>query len=227
MEIIDTGIGSAFANMNFDACLLRELGHTKRALLHLYEWEKPTASHGYFVDPYKFLRSDFSYELIRRPTGGGVIFHFTDLTFSVLLPSSHPKFSTNTLENYSFINQQIIKAIQQFQPELRPTLLSSVPAPLGAEGHFCMAQPTRFDVMIGKRKVSGGALRRNRDGYLHQGSICLTLVSKKELDTFFKPGLQLAQSMSDNSFPLLEAVTAYAEKKSFLKTCLAQTFKEI
>ena len=39
--------------------------------------------------------------------------------------------------------------------------------------NFCMAKPTRYDVVYKGRKIAGAAQRRQKQGYLHQGTISL------------------------------------------------------
>jgi lipoate-protein ligase A len=35
----------------------------------------------------------------------------------------------------------------------------------------CFSNPTKYDLLLGERKVAGSAQRRTRDGILHQGSL--------------------------------------------------------
>src|SRR5689334_18889962 len=106
LKIIDTGVNSAENNMRIDQTYLDSLSDQSQALLHLYEWEKPSITYGYFSQPSKVLLPEgiekYGLQLAKRPTGGGIIFHSFDLAFSILVPSSHPHFSLNTLENYAW-----------------------------------------------------------------------------------------------------------------------------
>ena len=115
MKVLDTGTRSAQANMDLDATLLEEL---EEPLLHFYDWEGEAATHGYFIQPEKFLNlkrvKAHKLSLARRPTGGGIVFHNCDLAFSVLIPATHPSFSTNPLDNYAFINRRVVEAIAAF-----------------------------------------------------------------------------------------------------------------
>ena len=52
-RVIDTGSASAEANMRTDKELLETLEDA--AILHLYDWDRPSATYGYFVDPHKLL----------------------------------------------------------------------------------------------------------------------------------------------------------------------------
>src|ERR1700693_5336560 len=104
-KILDTGTRSAEENMQIDARLLEELEDT--AILHFYDWESPSATYGYFLDPKDFIDLEHAkkrgLDLGRRSTGGGIVFHIWDMAFSVLVPSKASVFSENTLENYFFI----------------------------------------------------------------------------------------------------------------------------
>ena len=115
LQILNTGAHSAQENMALDEKLLFEMSPQSDPILHLYEWGAPSATYGYFIDPAKFLDLNklrqLRVTLARRPTGGGIVFHIWDLAFSFLLPSLHPRFSLNTLENYRFVNESVLEVM--------------------------------------------------------------------------------------------------------------------
>ncbi len=195
-------------NMLLDEALLQDLSLISVPILHFYEWEKPSATYGYFLDPSQFLNMETvektGLELARRPTGGGIVFHQCDLAFSVLIPACHPSFSLNPLDNYAFVHRHVIWAIEQFLKIESPTLLPQEEEPLDlACRHFCMAKPTKYDVMIGGRKVGGAAQRKTRHGYLHQGSIAVGLLSDVYLQDILKPATKVLEGMKRHSLSLL------------------------
>src|SRR4051812_6765135 len=115
MRIIESGRLSAQDVMTKDAWLLDQLDEESPCLLHLYEWEAPSLTYGYFTKladhiDVSALKSA-GIDAAVRPTGGGIIFHLSDLAFSVLIPNHDPSLSTNTLENYAYINQQVAQII--------------------------------------------------------------------------------------------------------------------
>ena len=137
----------------------------------------------------------------RRPTGGGILFHMTDLAFSVLVPSSHAGYSTNTLANYAYINNKVTEAIHKWSGNrLSPVLLSKQAE---KRSTFCMAQPTQYDVMIDGKKVGGAAQRRMKQGFLHQGTISLWPPSEELLKKILLPGSEILEEMQKNSYFLL------------------------
>lgn len=209
-DIIDTGLADPQKNMQIDQDLLDGMQVHSNCILHLYEWKGSCATHGYFIDPAKFLNSDglkkHGVSIAKRPTGGGIIFHQYDLAFSALVPSTHNAYSVNTLDNYAFINSIVAGAIKTFiGGTIFPEFLQKEEKPVvDASKNFCMAKPTVYDVMIEGRKVGGGAQRRTKSGYLHQGSIALTAPSEQFLQDILILGPDVINAMRLNSYPLLE-----------------------
>jgi len=208
--VIDTGKSSAEKNMALDAELLDQMASDqKRPILHLYDWDAPSATYGHFIDPSRFIQADVAsnlgLQLARRPTGGGMIFHLTDLAFSIVLPASHPGYSANVLDNYAFVNHLVIEAIKRFtNSHTLPHLLSNEPSVQGSIcKHFCMAKPTKYDIMLEGRKVGGGAQRRTKHGFLHQGSISLTLPSIDFLNKVLLPQEGLIEAMQTVTYALI------------------------
>jgi lipoate-protein ligase A len=230
-KIIDTGPASAADNMALDIRLLSELSSEPQPILHLYSWSRPSATFGHFIDPDTLVKRDaakaMGLDMARRPTGGGMIFHLTDFAFSVLIPATHASCSLNTLENYACVNRLVIDVVQSFlgQSCLVPSLLQSVPlSPDKLSGSFCMAKPTKYDVMLDGKKVGGAAQRRTRNGFLHQGSISLAMPDFDLLETLFLPGSQAVASMRTNTCVLLPKEAnveagRHAIKDCFLRAC--------
>lgn len=211
-DMIDTGIGSAQENMDFDARLLSELTPQSSAILHFYGWKKESITHGIFVDPSEFLNlegaQNLGFEIAKRPTGGGIVFHSWDFAFSVLVPSSSPFYSQKTLENYEWVNRRVLEAIKEFvgsEPsfDLIPKDGNLLDA---ASERFCMARPTKYDVVWNGRKVAGAAQRKTREGFLHQGTIALSLPNQEALQNILKDGTRVKEAMLAHTYPLASQI---------------------
>jgi len=197
-QILHTGVAAAQCNMMFDFDLLHQLPQWSHPVLHLYEWSEECATYGYFLQPEGLFAEDCNLTLARRPTGGGILFHTTDFAFSILVPSSHPAFSHNTLNNYAYVNQLVADVIERFSGE-RTELFKGEHDRVDPDcGQFCMATPTQYDVMIEGRKVAGGAQRRTRHGFLHQGTISLAPPQTELL-----ANRNVARAMQRVAYPLL------------------------
>lgn len=204
-EIIIAEPSSAESNMERDRVLLQSLTNDPRCLLHLYDWEQPSATYGYFINPDTYFSREGlnrrQLQLARRPTGGGIIFHTCDLAFSVLIPVTHPTYSLNPLENYAQINKAVSDAIAAFIA--KPLELLPLQEPSCGFDAFCMATSTRYDVMLEGRKVGGAAQRRMKQGYLHQGSIALGLPEADLLQDVLESSELVAEAMQRNGYAIL------------------------
>lgn len=207
LDVIDDGARPALWQMQRDSEIIENLAKLEKPLLRLYEWQSPSITYGYFIDPATSLWLDqHAFELARRPTGGGILFHVHDFAFSVAIPKSHPKFSQNVLENYRFINEAVLKAVLALQSEHQFSLEQQK-----AEGlfpQFCMATPTRYDLLLNGLKIGGAAQRKTREGFLHQGSIFLSPPPWDALKAVLKEGHASIDAMKQASSSL------YAHKAS-------------
>lgn len=221
MRIWETGRASAAENMGQDVFLLENLEREPAAVLHIYDWQGDAATFGHFIDPGQFFDLDAARQkglsLQKRPTGGGIIFHSYDATFSLVIPKDHPLYSPNTMESYANVNREVVTVIGQFLGEaLEPALLKASPPPQKAPSrHFCMAHPTKYDVVIDK-KVGGAAQRRTRHGLLHQGSVSLVVPPLDLIASVLKEGEAIHAEMMASSQPLLTPGDALVEgRRSF------------
>jgi len=223
--------------MGLDGNLLDELDPDGDPILHLYRWEAPSATYGYFIEPEKHFDLKRVVQrgltLARRPTGGGIIFHIWDLAFSFLMPSGHPAFSQNTLENYRFVNNAVLETMKQcfsLKDSVRLIDEDAVSLSSGCR-NFCMAKPTQYDVVYEGTKIAGAAQRKRKQGYLHQGSISLAFPDLSLLREVLLSEQEVLRAMETYSFaPLgrgcglreLEQTRDEIEKKLIvnLKACL-------
>jgi lipoate-protein ligase A len=231
-NILETKAASAEENMRLDALLLENLGSHERPILHLYEWEKESITYGYFVRPEELLNLAESekkgLDLARRPTGGGVVFHLWDLAFSVLVPAKSPLFSTNTLDNYNLVNRVVKEVVKEFIGMSGEVGLTDDDAPFEDQDctYFCMARPTKYDVMLGGKKIAGAAQRKTKDGFLHQGTIALMSPDGGLLDAVL-PSAAVRGAMMRTTYPLLSHLGDLKEGRKKLCELLKKHFIQL
>ncbi len=161
----DRARASAALNMAIDEALL-EL--STEPVLRFYDWARPAISFGYFGEFADIEEEAASRELVRRWTGGGIVPHGDDLTYSLVTPASHPAFGQGPAAVYAALHAAIREALRA--ENLHAELAASA-APKVSDA--CFANPVRDDVLLEGRKIAGAAQRRTRAGFLHQGSIQL------------------------------------------------------
>jgi lipoate-protein ligase A len=176
------GEESGAGQMALDEVMLRM---ADRPVLRIYRWERREVTFGY---PQRWEEArDFagSRLLTRRCTGGGLVEHGEDATVALAVPAAHPFSRLTPAETYRRIHEAIRQALHQ--KNLR--LMGDGDC---AGGPACFASPAPSDVMLGGRKIAGGAQRRSRDGFLYQGS-----VQGISVDENF--GARLAETLARNS----------------------------
>src|SRR5580698_7976 len=70
-------------NMAMDEIILKK---TSAPVLRIYRWLRPAVSFGCFEKFFTVEKMHPGRELVRRWTGGGVVLHGDDLTYSLMVP---------------------------------------------------------------------------------------------------------------------------------------------
>ena len=167
----------AALNMAVDETLLLHVSQLNQPVLRFYSWSEPAASFGYFQRCAEVSRATSLRPLVRRPTGGGIVPHDNDWTYSLVFPPSHPWYALKAIESYRRIHDWVRAAFEQMgtaaalapRRGTTPALPEGVVSASAAGQCFSNAEP--FDVLLQDRKIAGAAQRRTRDGLLIQGSI--------------------------------------------------------
>ena len=223
IKVINSGKNSAEVNMALDENFLEKMVPDDLPILHFYEFEKPAATYGLFLKPEDFFNENHPLDLAKRPTGGGILFHLWDLTFSVLIPRNHPGYSDDVMRNYKYINDLVLVAIADYLNMPLVNLLGECEiAKDEVTKHFCFAKPTKYDIMIDGKKVAGAAQRRKHNGFLHQGSISLHMPDIEFLKTLFPPNSKVPEAIRAHTFALTldNLETAKNNLRDLLEKCL-------
>lgn len=163
--VLDTGRSEAAFNMAFDELMLTAVRQSDTPILRFYGWMEPAATFGYF-QAYSVVESLTPLRpLIRRPTGGGIVPHNADWTYSLAFPASHPWYEVNAVESYRRVHEWLRLAFAKLgaQTELAASKLVTGPGQ-------CFAGYELNDLLWHGRKIAGAAQRRTREGLLIQGS---------------------------------------------------------
>jgi len=153
----------AALNMAVDEALLSS---ATAPILRFYRWSRPSLSFGYFGRYAEVANQAARRDVVRRWTGGGIVLHGNDHTYSILVPRTHLSFLRSSIEVYGAVHEAMRRALETNRIT---ATLAERPIPKVSED--CFANPVRADVLIGDRKIAGAAHRRSRFGLLHQGSI--------------------------------------------------------
>lgn len=151
-------------NMALDQALLET---TSVPVLRIYEWSAPAVTIGY-AQKLELLRPSLPpWPVTRRWTGGGVVFHDRDHTYSIIVPASCAWSQTRPVESYRVVHAALTEALvgAGFDGCRLATAEDVIDKP------FCFEAPAVHDIVRGVEKIAGAGQRRSRIGFLHQGSV--------------------------------------------------------
>ncbi|MDR2629959.1 MAG: lipoate--protein ligase family protein [Spirochaetaceae bacterium] len=158
IRLLKTGPGRAFYNMGLDEALLEAVSRgISPPVLRLYGWNPPAVSVGYFQGLKEEIDLDackrYGVDVVRRISGGGAVFHQAELTYSIVMPLTHPLAGSTIHGSYETLCAGIIRGLD------------------------LLGVPSRFvpinDIIAGGRKISGNAQTRRMGCLLQHGTVLL------------------------------------------------------
>lgn len=201
-RLLKTGRHSGFYNMGLDEALLEAVAQGKsQPVLRFYGWNPETVSVGYFQSLEEEVDLDIckrrGVEVVRRISGGGAVFHHAELTYSIIMPITHPLAGRTIGESYEKLCAGIIQGL---------TLL-------GVPAQFAPIN----DILAGGRKVSGNAQTRRMGCVLQHGTILLDLDVDLMFELLKVPSIKISDKKVKD--PLIQDVK---ERVTSLKTLLGR-----
>jgi lipoate-protein ligase A len=172
-------------NMALDEALLEAAAHLGRPVLRFYGWNQPAATFGYFQKYAEVERATRLRPLIRRPTGGGIVPHDADWTYSLVFPPNHEWHSLKAEASYRCVHAWLQSAFAKlkFATELAPSRrYSTLDTRHSTLPSACFVGHVKSDLLWKGRKIAGAAQRRNRLGLLIQGSVQAPPISLARAD---------------------------------------------
>jgi lipoate-protein ligase A len=165
--------------MAIDEALLRSFDPAlSPPVLRLYGWNPPALSLGRFQKAAEVLdlehcRAD-GVAVVRRMTGGGVIYHADELTYSLVCapgqipPVTSIKDSFRVLTGFLLAFYRVLGLDAAYAVDVVPEGTR-----LGERTAFCFAGKESFDILANGRKIGGNAQRRRKGIIFQHGSVPL------------------------------------------------------
>jgi len=178
LEVLPERAAGAAENMATDFLLLQRYPREGVARYRHYGWRSPAFTFGY-SQKISFVRGQLppegAFDLCRRPTGGGVVDHRDDWTYSLVIPRGHPFEEARATQSYRAIHEALAASLTAAGAEviLKPVAAAVAEGEPGGPAGVCFERAEIFDVIHAKSgaKIAGGAQKRNKRGLLFQGSV--------------------------------------------------------
>ena len=178
-RLIDTGPLNGPANMAVDEALLESFDPDESApVFRIYGWTPPALSLGRYQNAATVLDLEHcaaeSVAVVRRITGGGVIYHAGELTYALVCAPKHILPATSIKDSFRVLTSFLLRFYGGLGLNPRYALEDTATAGLhGERTAFCFAGRESYDILIGGKKIGGNAQRRLKNVIFQHGSIPL------------------------------------------------------
>lgn len=203
LHLLPVRTAGAAENMALDFLLLQRYPDAAAPRFRHYEWRRPAFTFGY-SQKMAFVRANLpageTFDLCRRPTGGGIVDHRNDWTYALVLPRGHALYDERAVQSYRRVHEGLAAALAaagqpaavktecdpcEVEPDLRAgsnNLSGGQVPPIG----ICFQRAELYDVINPRTgaKIAGAAQKRNKHGLLFQGSIEKSAVGPVDWDGF-------------------------------------------
>ena len=168
-RFIDTPELCAKENMEFDKSLL-ELGEPT---FRLYTWKKNsfTLGRSQKEDNIEKFGSDWA----RRETGGGLLLHGCDVSYSIIIPTKLLD-NKSVKESYEYLCSFLLNFYKKLGLHVKYAKDINVEL---SKSFFCQKGFEPYDMIIKNKKIGGNAQRRTKTTILQHGSIPLKKDSRE------------------------------------------------
>jgi len=161
-------------NMAIDDFLFQSLSREPQTYLRFYRWERPTVSLGYSQDIRKVVDVEYcqkqGIDIVRRMTGGKLVLHHKEVTYS-LCSSDRETFTSTLTDSYRLISQALMLGFEKMGLK---SYLADAPPNSYLRGNLpCFSYPARNEIEVEGKKIVGSAQKRTGSKFIQHGSIPL------------------------------------------------------
>ena len=171
---------SSKINSNIDKALFKAFKNDSFPILRLYSWEDCiTFGAGQNIEDYLNLQKEYKNNVSKRLTGGGVLFHGHDISYTILVNPNAIE-NRDVKETYFLLCQFLIKFYENLG--LKPHFAKDNENIILSKSPFCQIGFEAYDIIIDGKKIGGNAQKRAKNCILQHGSI--PLFTKEDNEVF-------------------------------------------
>ncbi|SES09076.1 lipoate--protein ligase family protein [Salisediminibacterium halotolerans] len=177
----------AARNMAIDEWLMTKVGAgDSKPVLRFYTWKPKALSLGYFQKTDGKIDLDAvqasGADIVRRLTGGRAVLHDHELTYSVILPDTHPNMPTSVTESYKILSQGLMEGYRNLGIDAE--LAEDRPEGKPDNSAVCFEEPSWYELLASGKKAAGSAQVRKKGALLQHGSVPITMNIEELYDMF-------------------------------------------
>jgi lipoate-protein ligase A len=171
-----------YMNMAIDEALTRKCidSEDRPTAIRFYTWKETSCSIGYFqkIENVFKVPNNKRIPVVRRPTGGGIVYHGNDITFSIIKRRIQSR-QENITSFYKLIGESLLRGLERlgftctfYLPEGESHRSAQERKPFNnrlSQQSYCSVTPAKYDILIDGCKVAGYAARKSQGAILCQG----------------------------------------------------------
>jgi len=174
-RLIRSQAASAEYNMALDKVIFERYLEDGLPVFRVYSFVHPSFTYGVSQDPSKELDLEKcaldGTGVAKRMTGGGVLFHNDEITYSFVCSKSQVGEPEGVFVSYREICAFLIRFYKSLGLKADFALSSEGFKNISATHSLCSASHEKFDIVINGRKIGGNAQKRKKQVIFQHGSI--------------------------------------------------------
>lgn len=195
-RLIDTGFHTAPENLAIDEALFSTYSVENQPILRIYGW-KNALSIGRFQKVAEVLEMEAldqgGISWSRRITGGGVMLHEYDLSYTLVFPKKGFLPEQSIKDSYRYLCGFLMPVYKQLG--LKAEFSGQNPQASTGKHTVCHAAHEQYDITVNGEKIGGNAQKWVRDKVFHHGSIPLSL-NLESLNAYVREKISGSESQS-------------------------------
>lgn len=162
-------------NMSLDREIFSRYLKDRRPVLRLYGWSGPSFTYGISQTPENIINlsacASDGIGVAARMTGGGVLFHNDEITYSFVCSKSDIGEPQGVFVSYRQICSFLVRFYESIGLKASFALQDKGFNDRCAPSELCSASFEKYDIVISGRKIGGNAQKRSREVIFQHGSI--------------------------------------------------------
>jgi len=154
--------------MAIDESLLKNFNEDDLPILRLYRWDENSATIGISQDVEQYSYIIKNNNIAKRITGGGILFHGHDISYSLVIPSSYLE-NLSIKKSYEYICGFILEFYKNLG--LKVSFVKDNKNIELSKSEYCQVGFEAYDILVNGKKIGGNAQRRTKKAVFQHGSI--------------------------------------------------------
>lgn len=205
--------------MAVDEALIKCFDHKSLPIFRIYSW-KPSISLGRFSKINNNINlngvKEKNIDLSRRMSGGGILIHGNEISYSLSLPKTFIK-NHGVKQNYKYLCSFLLKLYEKLSLKAYFACDINIKE---KKSELCLAGTEAYDIVINNKKIGGNAQRHTSNLLFQHGTIPITLDETLFVDTFYaKNGLKNSTTLQKEG-----SNTSYMSLSELIKESFCETF---